>query len=155
MMFYIIRLLAGYVVIQSPLSIWLLSFSVFLFFSLGLLKRCVEIILLRENNVETVSGRGYSIDDNNILMSIGVCSGLVASLVLLLYIGSDNIAVLYNRPIILISLVPIYMYWVSWTWFMAIRKKIKLDPVTFTIKNKSTYFLILCCLIIIVLAGIK
>ena len=155
MMFYIIRLLAGYVVIQSPLSIWLLSFSVFLFFSLGLLKRYVEIILLRENNVESVIGRGYSIDDNNILMSIGVCSGLVASLVLLLYIGSDNIAVLYNRPIILIFLVPIYMYWVSWTWFMAIRKKIKLDPVTFTIKNKSTYFLLLCCLIIIVLAGIK
>ena len=88
-------------------------------------------------------------------MTMGVSSSLVAGLVLLLYTGSDNITVLYNRPIILIALVPIYMYWVSWMWVMAGRGKIKSDPVIFAIKNKSTYFVLACLIIVGLLAGIK
>ena len=66
MIFYTIRLLAGYVPLEVLPSPWLLSFSIFLFFSLGLLKRYIEIILLKENNVVSISGRGYSFKDNNI-----------------------------------------------------------------------------------------
>ena len=126
-----------------------------MFFSLGLLKRYIEIILLKENNVVSIGGRGYSFKDNNILMNMGISSGLVAGLVLLLYTGSENVTVLYNRPIILIAIVPIYLYWVSWMWFMADRGVIKSDPVIFAIKNKSTYFVLACLIIVGLLAGIK
>ena len=155
MMFYIIRLLAGYVPLELPLSPWLLSFSIFLFFSLGLLKRYIETVLMRENNVVTISGRGYSINDSNILMTMGVSSSLVAGLVLLLYTSSENVTFLYNRPIMLIALVPIYLYWVTWMWFMAERGIIKSDPVIFAIKSKSTYFVLACLIIVGLLAGIK
>ena len=156
MMFYTIRLLAGYVPLASHPSPWLLSFSIFLFFSLSLLKRYIEtILLLKEKNAVKIGGRGYTINDSNLLMTIGVSSSLVAGLVLLLYTGSDNVTVLYNRPIILIALVPIYMYWVCWMWFMAERGKIKSDPVIFAVKEKSTYITLACFIIIGVLAGIK
>jgi len=155
MIFYTIRLLAGYVPLEVLPSPWLLSFSIFLFFSLGLLKRYIEIILLKENNVVSIGGRGYSFKDNNILMNMGISSGLVAGLVLLLYTGSENVTVLYNRPIILIAIVPIYLYWITWIWFMAERKKIKSDPVIFAIKNKSTYFVLVCLIIVGLLAVIK
>ena len=156
MMFYTIRLLAGYVPLASQPSSWLLSFSIFLFFSLSLLKRYIEtILLLQEKNVVKIDGRGYTINDSNLLMTIGVSSSFVAGLVLLLYTGSDNVTVLYSRPIILIAVVPIYMYWVSCMWFMAERGKIKSDPVIFAIKDKSTYITLACFIIIGVLAGIK
>ena len=155
MIFYTIRLLAGYVPLEVLPSPWLLSFSIFLFFSLGLLKRYIEIIILKENNVVSIGGRVYSFKDNNILMNMGISSGLVAGLVLLLYTGSENVTVLYNRPIILIAIVPIYLYWITWMWFMAERKKIKSDPVIFSIKNKSTYLVLSCLIIVGLLAGIK
>jgi len=155
MIFYTIRLLAGYVSLAVLPSPWLLSFSIFLFFSLGLLKRYIEIILLQQKDVVTISGRGYSAKDSNILMTMGVSSSLVAGLVLLLYTGSENVTVLYNRPITLIAIVPIYMYWITWMWFMAERGKMESDPVIFAIKNKSTYFVLVCLIIVGILAGIK
>ena len=155
MMFYTIRLLAGYVSLAVPPSPWLLSFFIFLFFSLGLLKRYIEIILFKENSDITISGRAYSFSDRRILMNMGVSSSLAAGLVLLLYTGSENVTVLYNRPLILIAIVPIYLYWVSWMWFMADRGVIKSDPVIFAIKNKSTYFVLACLIIVGLLAGIK
>ena len=156
MIFYTMRLLAGYVPLASVPSSWLLSFSIFLFFSLSLLKRYIEtIILLGEKNVVKISGRGYTINDRNLLMTIGVSSSLVAGLVLLLYTASDNVTVLYNRPIILIAVVPIYLYWVSYMWLMAERDKIKLDPVIFAIKDKSTYITLACFILIGILASIK
>ena len=155
MTFYTIRLLAGYVSLAAIPSPWLLSFSILLFFSLGLLKRYIETILMRENNIVTISGRGYFINDSNILMTMGVSSSLVAGLVLLLYTGSENVNLLYNRPIILIALVPLYLYWVTWMWFMAERGKMESDPVIFAVKNKSTYIVLACLIIVGILAGIK
>jgi len=155
MTFYTIRLLAGYVSLAVLPSPWLLSFSIFLFFSLGLLKRYIEIILLQEKNVVTISGRGYSLKDSNILMTMGVSSSIIAGLVLLLYTGSENVTVLYNRPIILIALVPIYLYWITWMWLMAERGKMESDPVIFAVKNKSTYIVLACLIIVGILAGIK
>jgi len=155
MIFYTLRLLAGYVPLELMPSPWLLSFSIFLFFSLGLLKRYIAIILFQENDITTISGRGYSIKDRSIIMTMGVSSSLVSGLVLLLYTGSENVTVLYNRPIILIALVPIYLYWITWMWFMAERGNIKSDPVFFAIRNKSTYYVLTSLIIVGFLAGIK
>ena len=95
MSFYVLRLIAGHVTNGILLSPWLLSFSMFLFFSLGLLKRYVDTLLIRKNNSLILTGRGYSIDDGNILMSLGVGSGQISALVLILYTGSDQVQQLW------------------------------------------------------------
>jgi 4-hydroxybenzoate polyprenyltransferase len=148
MFFYTLRLIAGHVLDAIPLSPWLLAFTMFLFFSLGLLKRYVDIIIMRENNA-LIGGRGYLIDDGNMLMSLGVSSGLISALVLILYTGSDQVREFYSTPLILIALTPVMLYWISRMWLMAERGKIISDPVLFAIKDKHTYIIIFCFLLII------
>lgn len=152
MSFYIIRLIAGHTPDAIPLSPWLLSFSMFLFISLGFLKRYVDTMVIRENNASLLNGRGYSIDDGNMLMSLGVGSGLVSALVLTLYTGSEQVKVFYATPMLLLGLSPIMLYWISRIWLLAERGVIESDPVLFTIKDTHSYVVVFCFLSIILLS---
>jgi len=139
MSFYAIRLIAGHIPDAIPLSPWLLSFSIFLFFSLGLLKRYVDTIIIREDNATLLSGRGYSINDNHMIMSLGVGSGLISALILVLYTGSEQVMQFYSTPMVLVGLSPVMLYWISRIWLLASRGVIKSDPVLFAIKDKTSY----------------
>ena len=152
MSFYTIRLIAGHIPDTIPLSPWLLSFTIFLFYSLGLLKRYVDIIVLKENNITMLSGRGYSIYDGNMLMSLGVGSGLVSSLVLILYTGSAKVQEFYATPMVLVALTPVILYWISRLWLLAERGKIKSDPVLFVVKDPNSYIVAVCFILIMLIA---
>jgi hypothetical protein len=152
MSFYTLRLIAGHVPNAIPLSSWLLSFFIFLFFSLGLLKRYVDTIIMSENNASLLSGRGYLINDGNILMSLGVGSGMVSALVLILYTGSEQVQQYYATPMILVTLAPVMLYWIGRMWIMAERGIIKSDPVLFTIKDIHSYVVAFCFLLFILLS---
>jgi len=153
MSFYALRLIAGHIPDAIPLSTWLIAFSIFLFFSLGLLKRYVDTIIMRENKVSFLRGRGYSIDDGHILMSLGISSGLISTLVLILYTGSDQVQEFYSKPFILIALAPVMLYWISRMWLMAERGKIKSDPVLFCVKDLITYLTFIIASIILLIAS--
>ena len=146
--FYTLRLIIGHTPDSIPLSPWLLSFSIFLFFSLGLLKRYIDTVILSENNIGSLSGRNYSVNDGNILMSLGIGSGLVSALVLILYTGSDQVQQFYATPLLLIALAPAMLYWISRIWFMASRGLIKSDPVLFTLKDIHSYIVGFCFLLL-------
>jgi len=150
--FYTLRLIAGHVPDSIPLSSWLLSFFIFLFFSLGLLKRYVDTIVLGKNNISVLSGRNYSINDGNMLMSLGVGSGLVSALVLILYTGSEQVQQSYATPMFLITLAPVMLYWISRIWLMAGRGLIKGDPVLFTLKDTHSYIVAFCFLLLMLIS---
>ncbi len=152
MSFYALRLIAGHIPDAIPLSTWLIAFSIFLFFSLGLLKRYVDTIIMLENKVSFLRGRGYSIDDGHILMSLGISSGLISALVLILYTGSDQVQEFYSKPFILIALAPVMLYWISRMWLMAERGLIKSDPVLFALKDTSSYVVVFCFLSIMLIS---
>ena len=152
MSFYTLRLIAGHVPDAIPLSPWLLSFSIFLFFSLGLLKRYVDTIEMQRYNISVISGRGYIIEDGNILMSLGVGSGLISALVLILYTGSEQVLQFYATPIFLVALAPVMLYWISRMWLMAERGMIKSDPVLFAIKDIHSYAVVFCFLSLILIS---
>lgn len=153
MSFYTIRLIAGHVPDAIPLSPWLLSFAIFLFFSLGLLKRYVDTIVIRGNDATLLSGRGYSINDDQMLMSLGVGSGLISSLVLILYTGSDQVMRFYATPMVLVGLSPVMLYWISRIWLLASRGIIESDPVIFALKDKVSYAVAIIFLVIMFLAN--
>ena len=152
MTFYTLRLIAGHVPDLIPLSPWLLSFSIFLFFSLGLMKRYVDIILMEKNNINKLIGRGYSIHDSKILMSLGVGSGLLSSLVLILYTGSQQVQQNYSTPMLLVGLAPVMLYWISRLWLLASKGEIKADPVLFTLKDKNSYLVAICFIAIMLIS---
>lgn len=111
-MLYTTRIFAGGAAAGIPLSVWLLTFSVFIFLSLALAKRCAELQLLRKHGKSKSSGRGYVLADLPMLRSMGVGSGYVAAVVLALYLNSPQVALAYEHSDMLWLCVPVLVYWV-------------------------------------------
>lgn len=104
---YTHRILAGGLAASVEVSSWLLAFSMFMFMSLALLKRYVELRHL--TNKKKVRNRGYEIGDINMIASMGPTSGYLAILVFSLYISSDKVTTLYSSPFILWLTCPILL----------------------------------------------
>jgi 4-hydroxybenzoate polyprenyltransferase len=149
---YTIRLLAGGASVGIPLSSWLLAFSMFLFFSLALVKRYSDLLTIRQQNRMHIPGRGYRADDLETLATFGVSSGYLAVLVMALYINSESVTLLYNQPGALWLVCPLLLYWISRIWILTRRGQMHHDPVIFAITDPQSYWLCLGGAIILWLA---
>jgi 4-hydroxybenzoate polyprenyltransferase len=149
---YTMRIIAGHVVTGIPFSVWLLSFAFFLFLSLAFSKRASELVRLSQNYEEAVPGRGYLIGDLQVITAAGVCSGFLSSLVLALYINSDNVTLLYRRPAFLWGILPLLLYYIGRVWIICGRGQLDDDPVLYTAKCPSTYCIATIIVIIMVAA---
>jgi 4-hydroxybenzoate polyprenyltransferase len=146
---YTIRIVAGAAAIRIGLSFWLLAFSMFLFFSLALVKRYTELHSLLRDGKSRVA-RGYTVEDLGLVQSLGAASGYLSVLVLALYINSTASEALYRHPQILWLLCPALLYWLSRTWLIAHRGTMHDDPVVFALTdNVSRIVLALCAAVVI------
>jgi 4-hydroxybenzoate polyprenyltransferase len=127
---FVYRLLVGFVIAELVLSTWLLIFGFFLFLSLILAKRYVEVSGLEDHHVP---GRGYTRDNQYLLIQSGVASGFSAVIVFGNYISSDEVQSMYQTPNYLLIGVPLLAYWVLHTWNSAVQGKMKNDPVTWAL----------------------
>ncbi len=135
---YTLRVLAGAAAIGVPVSFWLLAFSMFIFTSLALLKRCTELVAMRGDGRVAAEGRGYHLDDLPLLRAVGASAGLVAVLVLALYIDSPESRALYARPEALWLLCPLLLGWVLRAWLLAHRGRMHDDPVVFALTDRGS-----------------
>lgn len=133
---YTIRIIAGAAATAIPLSFWLLAFSVFIFLSLGIVKRYTELDEMRKANKISTHGRGYSPADLPLLMTLGVTAGYCTIVVMALYINSTDSQALYshNKPLWLIC--PLLLYWISRVWLLTTRGQMHDDPVVFALRDK-------------------
>ncbi len=129
---YTIRLYAGAAITLTPISNWLLAFSTFFFFGLACVKRYIE--LLRMKGIHA-AGRGYSYEDADIVRILGVGSGLISILVLLLYIQSPEVSQLYKDQSLMWFMVPIMLFWNARLWVLTGRGQVDDDPVIFALKD--------------------
>lgn len=137
---YTIRIVGGGAAAGAPVSEWLLAFSVFLFLSLAVVKRCGELARHEiEGNDETaLAGRGYRADDLQLLAGLGAAAGFCAVLVLALYINSDQVMTLYAHPHVLWACCFILIYWISRMMLLAHRGDIHDDPVVFAATDRGS-----------------
>ncbi|HHB93389.1 MAG TPA: UbiA family prenyltransferase [Thioploca sp.] len=149
---YTHRILAGGLAASVEVSSWLLAFSMFMFMSLALLKRYVELRHL--TNKKKVRNRGYEIGDINMIANIGPTSGYLAILVFSLYISSEKVTTLYNSPFILWLTCPLLLYWITRIWFLANRQQMLDDPVQFALTDKISWLVVICSVILISLATV-
>lgn len=149
---YTLRLIAGGAAVYVPISFWLLAFSMFLFLSLALVKRYCEISSVLMNETTSIGGRGYRVEDLQILAQLGTSSGLLAVLVLALYINSEQVLLLYSLPQAIWLLCPAMLYWISRIWILAARGEIDDDPVMFAARDRRTHIIALIMLIILWIA---
>lgn len=144
---YTIRISAGAYAVNVEVSYWLLAFSVFIFLSLGLTKRYIELLNLFQDNKE--AARDYTTKDLPVLLLFGVCSGFNSVLVLILYINDLHASKLYNYPSWLWIVAMTILYWINRIWLLAHRGVLNEDPVMFAIHDRISYMaalLIISCL---------
>ena len=136
--FYTIRIIIGSVMTGINISFWLLTFSLFVFFSLALVKRYSEIAFHTDEKSE-VKGRGYHHEDELITTILGVASGLISVLVMALYIHDPHTRQLYSNSNWLWLTIPVLLYWMSRLWLLAHRRQITDDPILFALKDVESY----------------
>ena len=133
------RLVAGAVVVNVPISPWLIGFSFFAFLSLALVKRYTELALPDTDGNGTLAGRGYRGSDSPLVMMLGVASTFAATVVLTLYIEDPTTAVNHENPLFLWALSPLFLLWASRVWLLAHRGKVDDDPVRFALTDRVSY----------------
>ncbi|MES2664223.1 MAG: UbiA family prenyltransferase [Pseudomonadota bacterium] len=151
---YTLRVIAGAVAIQVPVSFWLLAFSLFIFLSLGIVKRVSELQRLISEDGVKAEGRGYSVHDLDILKTLGASSGYIAVLVICLYINSKDVLMLYPHPERLWLLCPLILIWITRIWVLCGRGKIDEDPVEFAVKDPYSWWIALIAGAIIIIASL-
>ncbi len=135
---YTMRIIAGAYVINVELSFWLLNFSIFIFFSLALVKRYSELLLMQSFDKDKIAGRGYQFDDLSLLRMMGIGSGFISVLILALYIDSPNIKALYTHPEYVWMLCPLFLYWISRVWLKTHRGEMHDDPIVFALRDVAS-----------------
>lgn len=135
---YLLRLGVGFVVTGLAYSAWLLAFAVFFFLGLALLKRAIELREVVQAG-EFVSRRGYRKVDFPVVSQFGMVSSCISSLVLVLYLNSDQMIRLYKHPIILWLVCPLVLFWTIRLWALMFRGEVNEDPVRFVIRDIPSY----------------
>ena len=151
---YTLRLLAGQEAEQITYSVWLLVFAIFFFFSLAIVKRYVELQESESKPKLNVAGRGYQSADLFMVGALGASSGLVSVLVILLYVNSTEVRMLYARPTLLLLLAPLFLYWIGRLWILACRKELHEDPVVFALRDRVSYLVGALILMILCMSAV-
>ena len=134
---YTIRVIAGAVAIGVTMSEWLFAFSLFIFMSLALVKRYIELSTTRSG--ERLTSRDYSTDDLSMIAVLAAAAGFNAVVVFTLYISSDTVRALYAHPQTLWIGCPILMYWIARVMLLAQRGQIDDDPVIFALRDRVSW----------------
>ena len=132
---YTLRVVAGAVATGLPLSLWILSFSLFIFLSLALAKRFVELSGSPAEVQQMSRDRNYHIGDVPLVLAGGIAAGQTSALLLSLYLQDQQMILRYERPIYLWILIPVFLFWIMRIWLKAIRRALHDDPVVFAARD--------------------
>jgi 4-hydroxybenzoate polyprenyltransferase len=135
---YTTRVVAGAAAVAVPLSAWLLVFSIFIFTTLALTKRYVELAARIDADLPDPSNRDYRKSDLAVVAALAAGAAFNAVTVFALYISSDAVHHLYRRPDALWLICPILMYWLSRILMLAHRRALDDDPVLFALKDLNS-----------------
>jgi 4-hydroxybenzoate polyprenyltransferase len=149
---YTLRMLAGGGATQTPISHWLAGFSIFLFLSLGIVKRFAELENLRSSGLSPRNGRGYLIADLGQIRSFGTSSAFAAAVVFANYISSRDVQELYHKPGWLWLIVPLMVLWLCRVWLLASRGELDEDPVVFALTDRTSLLIGAAVALVVLLA---
>jgi 4-hydroxybenzoate polyprenyltransferase/phosphoserine phosphatase len=151
---YTMRIIAGAAATAIVPSFWLLAFSMFIFLSLAMVKRYSEMWITLQQSKQTAAGRGYSVNDLPVLMSLGASAAMAAVLVLALYVNDPETRLLYPGTHWLWMVPPLLLYWVSRVWMKAHRGEIDDDPVVFAARDWQSLVTVLLMGVCLTLASL-
>ncbi len=139
---YAVRVVGGAAVCSLPLSLWLLSLCAYGFLSLALVKRFAELGAMRQEQRDALSGRAYRVEDMPVVMALGCGAGLLASLVMALYVDSEAGRMRYDHPEFLWGLSPLIIIGLGRLWLAAGRGAMHDDPIVFVARDRLSLLLV-------------
>ncbi|MGB0723658.1 MAG: UbiA family prenyltransferase [Gammaproteobacteria bacterium] len=149
---FTLRIVAGAVALGTGLSSWLLAFSVFIFISLALVKRCAELVSLDKSGVSAASGRDYRVSDLVVLWPLGVGTAIASVIVLGFFIGAPETQLRYGTPMLLWLLAFILIYWLARLWVKTSRGEMHDDPLVFALKDAASRIAVLAMVAVVLAA---
>lgn len=155
-MLFTLRILAGMLLTTDVPSHWLLMFSIFFFLSLAFMKREVEFNVMHRAGHQTLSGRGYGMEDRMYVLSCGLSSGMASIVIFSLFItetlgvGRAN----YGTPVLLWGVMAILAYWILRMWLLTTRGLMNDDPILFAARDRTSLILGASSAVIIVCAQV-
>jgi len=153
-MLYTLRVYAGGLVSRAYVSPWLFQFSIFLFLSLAFVKRYSELRRTRRRQPSEAHGRGYLVQDLRIIGQAGLGSGLLAGLVLALYVNGAEIEKIYPHRDMLWGICPLFIYWIIRVWLIAHRGNMNEDPILFAFRDRVSY-IVAFLVVVLMLLGLS
>ncbi|HHC29303.1 MAG TPA: UbiA family prenyltransferase [Rhodobacterales bacterium] len=140
---YTLRMMAGSAATGIAPSMWFLSFAIFIFLSLGAVKRLAELTDLVASEADSPghsqpAGRAYITEDRPVIAMIATSAGFGAVLVLALYMDSAEVRAQYDRPEVLWGVSLVVLFWISRTVLLAHRGEVNQDPVIFALTDKAS-----------------
>ena len=149
---FTLRVIGGATAIETEMSFYLLSFSIFLFSSLGMVKRFAELHNQHSRNLLVARGRGYLVEDMAPVLVIGISLGYMSVFIMGLYINSPLITQYYTNPKVIWLLLPLLTYWLGRIWILAHRGAVNEDPLIFAVKDRTSLLVAALAAIILFLA---
>jgi 4-hydroxybenzoate polyprenyltransferase len=136
---FTLRVLAGALLLATPISPWLLTFSMLFFFGLAIIKRYAELDRLARAGSGDAKARGYTDQDLPILLTSGVASGFSAIVIFMVYLINDQYPrAVYAHPGALWAIMPVLLIWTLRLWHLAVHGRMSEDPVVFALKDRTS-----------------
>lgn len=136
---YTLRLVMGAVLAGVALSQWLLVFSMFLFVSLSLAKRHVEVLRRSAAGERRIASRGYRAEDAGVTLGLGLATATLAPLILVFYIMELAWpSGVYRTPDALWVAPVVLSMWLMRMWLLANRGELDDDPVVFALRDRES-----------------
>ncbi|MGY3473603.1 UbiA family prenyltransferase [Bradyrhizobium ottawaense] len=151
-MLYTTRIFAGGLAAQIQVSEWLFSFSMFIFTSLALIKRYVELATRLDRGLSDRSGRDYRIGDLDVVAALAAAAGLNAVTIFAFYVTSPDVQILYRHPMALWLICPILLYWIGRALMMAHRRLMDDDPVVWALRDRPSAIAVASMIAIVLIA---
>lgn len=155
---FTVRVLAGMAFVKAPISLWFLTFAMFMFIGLAAVKRYAELLRARTDaggpGSATVSiERGYDTSNLGFILALGVGCGIAAVMIFVMYLILDRFpAQIYGNPEALWFMAPVILAWLMRVWLLASRGEMNEDPIAFALSDVQSWVLGLVCAVLIFLA---
>lgn len=139
---FTLRLVMGAVLLDEPKPAWLLTFSVFFFFSLAMAKRHTEVQRAVKHDSAGLRDRGYEPGDAPLTLALGTGTALASLVVLFIFIVLEMLpANIYGRPVFLAGIPVMLSIWLGRIWLLAHRGRMDDDPVSFALRDGPSLLL--------------
>lgn len=150
---FTIRVLIGIAAADLRASAWLLTFSMFFFFSIALAKRHTELLRASEKGLQTLEGRGYRAGDESMTLTFGSAASMASILIVVIYLVEEVFARQIYRTPAWLWVTPIAIFLFSCRiWVLAHQGKMTDDPIAFALRDRVSLWLGVLVAIAIALA---